>query len=482
MSRRAAPTTTRSRLAVDTLEAREVPAGIFGPANPITGANLGPNPALVAVGRFNADANLDLAVTNYGTNTVSILLGRGNGTFAPARAVTVAGANRQPEGIVVLDYNRDGDKDLAVALNNGSRNNVVILENGGRNSGRFFVAQTLSAGNFPTHIAAADLNGDGYQDLAVSNFGGGVKILRNTRGAFTDRAARVSTGGTGCNQILAADLDGDGDRDLAVANQDDGTVAILSNGGRLRFTLTDTLTAGQLGTTFLALGDVSGDGLPDLVASNTFHQPTNTAGSTIDIFVNQGGGAFGPAAPIEVGSTPTGVAVRDITGDGLADIAVGIASTGNVRVLRNDGVGGFLGSVDYPAVGGITGLSVADFNGDGRPDLIATPYVSGNALAILLNDQVGTSVTVRGPTSGQLGQPATFTATARASAGPAPTTGYVSFLDGDNYLDTVAVVDGIAEYTTDTLGAGTHAIRAVYSDAVDLNWYGSSSDSVAFTV
>lgn len=477
MSRRVRPATP-FRPGLEALELRDTPAGIFAAPALISDPNLGPNTTVTAVGKFNADDIPDVAVTNYSTDgpsTISVLLGQGNGTFRPATRVTVDPTGRLPEGLVALDIDGDRDTDLAVVLNQGSARNVVVLRNQGLATGTFQTAQVLTAGDSATHVTAADLDGDGDQDLAVANYGGGVKILRNSGGVFGGTAPLVPTGGGKCNVIVASDLDGDGDKDIAVANQENGTVGILRNNGAASFSFVRTLTAGP-GTTFLAAADLNGDNRPDLVASNTF-------GNTVSVFTGKGTCAFDPARNTVVGTSPTGVVIQDFTGDGLADVAVGVANTGRVAVLRNNGALGFLPTVTYAAAGGANGLAVADFNRDGRPDLMVTQYIDGSQLAVLTNQLTPTTVAVAVPaTAGTAGSPATFTATVRVSVGSAPTTGFVSFLDGNNYLGTVTVTNGVAKFTTSALAAGSHSIRVVYSDAVSLRWNGSQSAAVPYTV
>ena len=139
----------------------------------------GARPFSVAVGDFNGDGKPDLAVANFGSNNVSVLLGNGDGSFQAARNF---GAGTTPRSVAVGDFNGDGLQDLAVA-NGGSPpyqsdGSISVLL--GTGDGSFTAVQTIAAGDTPASIAIADFNGDGRPDLAVANFrSNNVSVLIN---------------------------------------------------------------------------------------------------------------------------------------------------------------------------------------------------------------------------------------------------------------------------------------------------------------
>src|ERR1044071_112068 len=131
----------------------------FGPK---TDFGTGIDPNSVAMGDFNGDGTLDLAVANVQSDTISILLGTGTGTFG---AKTDFGTGGQPFSVAVGDFNGDGKLDL-VAVNSGVASISILL---GTGAGTFGAKTDFGTGGTPTSVAVADFNGDGKLDLAVSS-------------------------------------------------------------------------------------------------------------------------------------------------------------------------------------------------------------------------------------------------------------------------------------------------------------------------
>jgi hypothetical protein len=177
------------------------------------------SPVSVAVGDFNGDGKLDLAVTN--TVGVNVLLGNGDGTFQPAQFFNTVS---YPVSVAVGDFNGDGKPDIAVA---GGNSVSVLLGNG---DGTFQAAQNVFAAANLTSLAVGDFNGDGFLDFAVA-FRGGVRVLLGN-GDGTFQTSHVSyVAGNLPTSLAVADFNGDNWPDLAVANQLSGDVSILLNDG-----------------------------------------------------------------------------------------------------------------------------------------------------------------------------------------------------------------------------------------------------------
>lgn len=174
-----------------------------------------------AVGDFDGDGDLDLAVVSNGNDLISVFLGDGFGIFG-SRIDYDIGAD--PYGITAGDFNGDGVLDLAAA-NTGSDNITVLLGDG---TGKFGNLEDYSVGDYPRMIVNADFDGDGDADLAVGNRDDNtISILTGAGdGTFTSGGTLTLTTPLG---LAAGDLDGDGDIDLAGASSIDTTVTSFLN-------------------------------------------------------------------------------------------------------------------------------------------------------------------------------------------------------------------------------------------------------------
>ena len=228
-------------------------------------------PSSVAVGDFNGDGKLDIAVTNLNSNSVSVMLGNGDGSFGDATHFSVGD---RPTAVAVGDFNLDGRPDLAVV--NAASDTVTILL--GKGDGSFNTAGTLSVHSRPISVAVGDFNNDGKKDLAIACLlSSNVSIfLGNGDGSFT--AGNSFPVGRHPTAIVAADLDNDFNTDLAVANRFGDTVSVLLGKGDGSFKTYRNISV-ESQPVSLAVADFNNDGRLDLAVANL-------GSNTISILLN----------------------------------------------------------------------------------------------------------------------------------------------------------------------------------------------------
>ena len=331
-------------------------------------------------GDFNRDGKLDLVTAN--TNNFSLLLGTGNGGFAPA---VNFGTGFPPQTAVTGDFNGDGKLDLIAAqINAGSL--AVFLGDG---AGGFAAPSSMLVNAEPFALAAGDFNGDGKLDLAAANFNENniSMLLGNGAGGFS-MPVSFNTGNAP-DSIKTVDVNKDGRLDLVTANFKSNNVSVLLGDGNGGFGGAMNFETGNAPGS-LVFGDFNGDGKVDLATANILSD-------NISVLFGSGNGEFGAAANFAAGVAPLSLAAGDYNGDGKIDL-VTIAndtvqtvgnttqSTGNFSVLYGRGGGSFDPPVNF-AVGQNPGTVIsADFNGDGQPDLAAD--VEGSQISVIINNTV----------------------------------------------------------------------------------------------
>jgi hypothetical protein len=280
----------------------------------------------VVTADFNGDSNLDLATANS-TGSVSILLGNGNGGFTPTAGSPIdVGSNAV--SIATGDFNGDGKVDLTTT--DFLSNTLTILLGNGNGGFTQPAGSPISVGVLPYSVATGDFNGDNKSDVAVVNQSNNniTILLSNGSGGFTQPAGSPVGAGTKPIAIAAGDFNGDNKADLATVNYGSANVSILLGNGSGGFTQPagSPIAVGDspLG---VAVGDLNGDGKADLVT---------TSGNLTILLGNGSGGFTQPAgSPVGAGNAPVFTAIRDFNRDGKADLATANFGDGSVSVLLN---------------------------------------------------------------------------------------------------------------------------------------------------
>lgn len=420
---------------------------------------VGVNPAAAVVADFNGDGKPDLAVANTKDGTVTILLGNGDGTFTPAPSSPIT-VGAGPDALAVGDFNLDGVPDLAVA--DGKAGTVTILLGKGNGTFAATAASPITVGTGPDALAVADFNGDGDPDLVVANSGSSNIMYLQGNGDGTFKAPASTGVGTGPSALAVGDFNGSGYLSLAVANAGSNNVTILIGSGSGTFAAPtgSPITVGTAPSS-VAVADVNGDGFLDLAVANS-------GSNNVTVLLGSGTGTFqaAPGSPVSVGNSPSSLAIADFNADNKLDLAVANSGDSTVTVFLGAGNGTFTAIPTLPKTGvGPSSLAVADFNGDGRIDL-ATVDITDNTASILLQP-VAITTSVASLTYVQQGLRSmsaaqTVTLTNNTSAAVTFTTIGVT---GPGAADFAAPASGSTCSTTTSLapGGGTCTINVTFT-------------------
>ncbi len=291
---------------------------------------VGKSPTTVTTTDVNQDGLTDLLTTNIGSNTLSILLGNGDGTFREQVQLNVC---KEPRSLALGLFNRDAYPDVALACSGGDEVSVLL----GRVDGKFEEGPRYPVHRTPIAIASADLNGDHAPDLVVALRNDKIKVFLGTgTGDFTP-GAQYEYGDTPTS-IALADLNGDGMIDLAVTNGGpmSNAVSIWAGNGDGTFRLpTDYRTDKRpLGVSF---ADFNNDRIHDLLVINGEKDSFTT-------FLGNGNGTFQPGHDSGADAGPNFGLARDFNGDHRIDVAIVNLQSSDLSILFGRGDGTF----EYP--------------------------------------------------------------------------------------------------------------------------------------
>ncbi|HTJ31321.1 MAG TPA: FG-GAP-like repeat-containing protein, partial [Acidobacteriaceae bacterium] len=456
----------------------------------------GRGPIAAVAGDFDQDGHLDLALLNRDDATISIPRGTGSGSFAAARAYSV---NQQPRSVAVADLTGSHRADLIVtsdcssasSCTHGAASVLLAQEDGsyhlaasyplgaapvalalanldggkipsilalnradktlsilpGLGNGAFQQQPiTLSLPTSPIAFAIADLNHDGRPDLAIlgdcgsdsCSQPGALAIFYGSASGF--RSGPTYPLGYAPSSVAIADLNGDKQLDILVANRcgtsaacaASGTGSIFFGAAEERFTAGPSIDLGSSPSS-IALADLGSRGAQDLIV-------THAADNSITTLSGNGDGSFQPAVRYAAGATPNSIAVADFNGDGHLDVAVSNHTDATVSVFYGKG-GGALASQSTLAVGaGPASLATLSASSRTHAGLVtanadASTPGAGDQVTILANlhpDALGTNSStttiVASPTSATVGGGVTLTATVTGDATNGAPTGSVSFV------------------------------------------------------
>jgi hypothetical protein len=326
----------------------------------------------VALSDVNSDGHLDLAVANLNSNTVSVLLGNGNGSFQAQQAFgnVVLG----PRKVIPADFNGDGKPDLAVVE---STNVVSVLL--GNGNGTFQKPQAFATFGPEGSMVSADFNGDGKPDIALANYSSSTVsvFLGNGNGTFQSQISFALAFHPAA--LVQGDVNGDRRPDLVVGYEGGRSVSLCLGNGNGTFQAPATEATGS-DPRALTLGDIDGDGQLDLVTVNL---------SSLSVLLGNGNGTFQAQTTLAVTRANAGVPVLgDVNGDGKPDLTVSYEVSYTESVFLGNGDGTFQNPQQFSTGPSPLSPSLGDVNGDGRLDLVVTNYHQGT-VSVLLNTTNG---------------------------------------------------------------------------------------------
>jgi len=341
-------------------------------------------PVEVSAGVVSADFNHDgfadvVALSSVhpaaagSSSNLKAYLSTAAGVFA---APTLTADGQDPLYLASADLNGDGLPDLVSA---GYDDGALRVFFNDKASPGVFNSPLVLASPGASQVAIADMNADGLPDLISADFNVSL-FVQTSPGTF---AAPLALYSGGANWVAVGDLNGDGAPDVALT---DGVgVKILLHTGAASATtyaapvsvFTQTANLNVAGANIIAIADVNGDGLNDLVITDP--GPTGGGAPTVNVLLQDAtnhGSFLAPVSyPITTPDSPQSIVVTDLQGTGKLDIVIG--GRESVIVLLHDPAnpGRFLASTSYAAQDA-NEIAVADINGDGKPDIVVSTGVS----------------------------------------------------------------------------------------------------------
>ncbi|MGR3278684.1 FG-GAP-like repeat-containing protein [Acaryochloris marina NIES-2412] len=385
-----------------------------GSFNPHTDYTVTARPTYSVLGDFNSDGQVDLLTLHESSDTTNIMFGDGNGGFSAPLQSSLTSGLQDP---TLVDLNADGRLDL-VASNTVNNSIALFLGNG---DGTFTLGTEYSLPNQPLELEIADVDGNGITDIIANSSSAMFTLFGNGDGTF-DSTVITTPLSTRMNFLQVADLNQDGFVDLVGVDTNNRQLTILDGDGTGQFS-TRRSYATKDGPSRLALGDLNGDSVLDVVtvnpatasffsesdlgsayiylgngdgtldvtnsasfsaglrptaiASGDFNQDgrmdfvtANSAGDNVTLQFGQANGGFGSRLNLSVGEAPNFVAAQDLNKDGFLDILTTNESSNTISVLLGTGAGSFAANTEYAVGRDPSSLTIADFNGDSELDLL----------------------------------------------------------------------------------------------------------------
>jgi len=322
----------------------------------------------LATGDVNGDGAVDIVGANAGTffgspdcqGTVSILMGNSDGTIGDGRFVDRITCNLGDASwcfATLGDVDGDDVPDLVTA----SRNDGTVSVQLGRRDGTFGSEQTYDVGAGPCFVALGDVNNDAMLDVVTANYADDtVSVLLQEVGGGFDDAGPYAVG-NGPLSVALGDIDGNQRLDIVTANSRSDTVSVLLQAANGTFQDQGPYDV-DAGPCSVALGDLDGHNGLDIVTANY-------AEDTVSVLLRNELGGFDRQPDSSVGDGPRSVALGDLNGDQRLDVVTADFLSNTVSVSLGDGTFPLAAPQDYEVGLGPYSLALGDLDGDGAPDI-----------------------------------------------------------------------------------------------------------------
>lgn len=341
---------------------------------------VGHGPRWISIADINHDNNPDILVTNEVSETITVLLGDGQGHFREAPGSPVP-AGHLPNDIGISDLNGDGNLDLVVA-NHQSPYVTILLGDG---KGAFHPAPgsplDVHSNPHPHAVAVADFNHDGRPDFVTESWASNQieLFLGNGNGTFATPGRFFSVGHRPYERLRSADFNHDGLPDVVTTNLDDDTVTILLSDGKGGFHPApgSPVPAGSKPWQIF-IDDLNGDGNPDLVIIPYQRDLTDTSRNAVTVLLGDAKARFKPAPPLPLNQCRgvNSVAAGDLRGNGKHAIVVACAESRNMILFEPNSSGHYEGTA-IPVKGGWGGIALAKLTHANHSEIITADNDQG---------------------------------------------------------------------------------------------------------